>query len=325
MNKFEYFEPQRVDDLLSLFEKYGEGAKILAGGTDLIPQMKRGLIVPRVLLSLSRISDLQKVKEDQGGLRIGAMIPLAILERSPLLASLYPGLQKAISHVGTPSLRNAATIGGNICLDTKCIYRDQVQTWRRALEPCFKLGGQRCYVVRGGKTCHASLAADTVPALIALGTKARIFSPSGEKSIPVEDLYTGDGLRPLALSHEELLTEIMLPSIPMGARSAYLRFSFRKAIDFPLVSAAFFMVQKDGACLNVKIVLGAVAPKPLCLSQLEETLKGRRITQDLLRDCSEQAPEEALQKSRSGRIDAFTRRMIVHLVYRGLAEVSEQT
>ena len=324
MNKFEYFEPQSVDDLLSLLEEYGEGAKILAGGTDLIPQMKRGLIVPRVLLSLSKISDLQKVEEDQGGLRIGAMIALAILERSPLLASLYPGLQKAISHVGTPSIRNTATLGGNVCLDTKCIYRDQVQTWRRALEPCFKQGGQRCYVVRGGKTCHASLAADTVPVLIALGAAVEVLSASAEKSVPVEALYTGDGVRPLILDHKDLVTGVILPPLPGSTRCAYFRFSPRKAIDFPVVSAAIYLDAQDGICLNVRAVLGAVAPKPIRLSQLEEALKGKRITQDLLRECSEEAPAEALQKSKSGRIDVFTRKMITHLVYQGLTEVSER-
>jgi CO/xanthine dehydrogenase FAD-binding subunit len=178
--------------------------------------------------------------------------------------------------------------------------------------------------VRGGKTCHASLAADTVPALIALGAEVRILSSSGERSIPVEALYTGDGVRPLVLSHGELLTEITFPSLSAGARSAYLRFSFRKAIDFPLVSAAFCLEEQDGVCINVRAVLGAVAPQPVRLSLLEETLKGKNITKDLLRSCSEEAPNEALRSSKSGRIDAFTRKVIARLVYQGLSEVSER-
>ena len=324
MKNFDYFEPESVRNVLGLLAEYGEKATILAGGTDLIPKMKKGLISPPSLINIARISGLRKIEESQEGLKVGSMVPLGLLERNPLLSSRYPALQKAISHVGTPSLRNTATIGGNICLDTKCIYRDQVQTWRRALEPCFKLGGQRCYVVRGGKACHASLAADTVPALIALGTEARIFSPLGERSIPVEALYTGDGLRPLALSHEELLTEIRLPPLPPDARSTYLRFSLRKAIDFPMVSAAFHFEERDGVCLNVRAVLGAVASQPIRLPQLEETLKGKRITQDLLRDVSEEAPKETLRRSKSGRIDAFIRKMIAHLVYQGLTEVWER-
>jgi len=311
-------------DVLALLAEYREGAAILAGGTDLIPQMKKGLIAPSWVINIAHISALRKIEEGQEGLKIGPMVSLALLERDPLLSSCYPVLQKAISHVATPSLRNVATIGGNLCLDTKCIYRDQAQTWRRALEPCFKLGGQRCYVVRAGKTCHASLAGDTVAVLISLGARVRILSPSGERSIPVEALYTGDGVRPLTLNHGELVTEIALPAQPLNARSTYLRFSFRKSIDFPLVSAAFFMVVKDEVCLNAKIVLGAVAPKPLILSQLAQGLKGRELTQDFLRDCSAGAPEEALRISRSGRLDAFTRRIIAHLVYQGLTEVSEQ-
>ncbi len=323
MENFEYFEPTEVRTVVALLAE-DKGRKVLAGGTDLIPLMKKGLVAPRALINLSKVSDLQKIEEQSDGLRIGAMVSLATVERNSLLGFQYPALQKAASHVATRSIRNAATIGGNICLDTKCIYRDQVQTWRRALEPCFKLGGRRCYIVRGGKNCHASLAADTIPALIALGAGVRILSPSGERSIPVDALYTGDGVRPLVLSHEELLAEITLPSLPMGTRSAYLRFSLRKAIDFPLVSAAFHLEERDGVCLNVKTVLGAVAPQPIRLPQLEEALKGNRITQDLLRDCSEEAPNEALRRSKSGRIDAFIRKVIARLVYQGLSEVSER-
>jgi 4-hydroxybenzoyl-CoA reductase subunit beta len=323
MKNFAYFEPESVTDVLALLAEYGEKAAVLAGGTDLIPMMKKGLISPSCLINIARVSCLRKIEQSQEGLKIGSMVPLSLLERNPFLSVRYPALHKAVGHVGDPSLRNTATIGGNICLDTKCIYRDQVQTWRRALEPCLKSGGQRCYVVRSGRTCHASFAADTVPALLVLGAEARILSPSGERSIPVEALYTGDGARPLALSSDTLLTEITIPSPHIHTRSAYLRFSFRKAIDFPLVSAAFFMGQKDEVCINAKIVLGAVAPKPLRLSRLEETLKGKKITPDLLRDCCEQAPEEALRISGSGRIDAFTRKMIVRLIDRGLAEVSQ--
>ncbi len=324
MRNFDYFEPKSATDALSLLTKQGENAKVLAGGTDLIPQIKKGSISPSCVINIGKIPDLKKIEERDGGLTVGSAVPLAVLERDSLLSSRYPVLQQAAGHVGTPSLRNAATLGGNVCLDTKCIYRDQVQTWRRALEPCFKLGGQKCYVVRGGKTCHASLASDTVPVLIALNAEVAILSSSGERSTPIEAFYTGDGVRPLDLKREELLTRIALPPLPRGTRSAYLRFSFRKAIDFPLVSAAFHLEERDGVCLNVKTVLGAVAPQPIRLPQLEEALKGRRITQDLLRDCSEEAPNEALRRSKSGRIDAFIRKVIARLVYQGLSEVSER-
>jgi 4-hydroxybenzoyl-CoA reductase subunit beta len=344
MKNFAYFEPEEVGSALTLLAEHRGQAKIMAGGTDLIPQMKRGLIFPAAVVNLSKVPSLKKMEQSQKGLRIGAMVPLSILERSPLLASRYPALQEAVRHVAARPIRNSGTIGGNICLDTKCIFRDQSQTWKRALEPCFKMGGERCYVVPGGKTCHASFAADTVPVLIALQAKVKIVSSSAtdpptlegggeggggqqvpsmsssgrERMIPVEELYTGNGLQPLALSQEELLSEIFLPFPPSAAECVYLRFSLCKAMDFPLVSAVIFLERKNGLCSEARIVLGAVAPRPLRLTQLEESLKGEKITESLLHDCSIKAPEEAWQISKSGRMDAFTRKMITHLVYQGL-------
>lgn len=297
---------------------------ILAGGTDLVPRMKRGLISPVSVINVARIASLQGIEQGEEGVKIGAMVPLAALENHSLLASPYSALHKASSHVASPSLRNVATLGGNVCLGTKCIYADQVQTWRRALDPCLKRGGKSCFVVRGGKTCHASLASDTIAALIALGAKGTIVSPSGERTIPLEELYTGNGVHPLSLGYGELLSQIVLPPLPPGARSTYLRYSFRKAIDFPLVSAGFYMEQEGGVCVQARIVLGAVAPMPIRLSELEGHLKGKRVTPDLLRERSEEAPKEALKKSKSGRIDAFVRGMVTHLVYQGLMEVSGQ-
>jgi 4-hydroxybenzoyl-CoA reductase subunit beta len=260
------------------------------------------------------------MKESAQGLRIGALVPLGVLERSAAVASRYPGLKEAIRHLAVPAIRNAGTIGGNACLDTKCIYRDQVQTWERALAPCFKMGGKRCYVVPGGKICHASFAADTVPVLIILRAKAKVVSLRGEKTLPVEDLYTGNGIRPLTLSAEEMVGEIFLPRPEKGMCSAYLRYSMRQAIDFPLASAAVGLVEKKGICAEARVVLGAVAPRPLRLAQVETVLKGQKITEELFKKCSRQAPGEALRISQSGRIDSFTKTMITNLVYQALKQ-----
>ncbi|MEM2958568.1 MAG: FAD binding domain-containing protein [Candidatus Jordarchaeaceae archaeon] len=322
MKNFEYFEPIDVREALDLLTER-KGAVIFGGGTDLIPRMKKGLISPPSLINITLIPSLQEIRQDQGKLKIGAAVPLVLLERNSLLLTHYTALQKACSYVATPAIRNIATLGGNVCLGTKCIFAEQIQTWTRALEPCFKRGGQRCYVVRGGKTCHASLASDTIPALIALGAMGTIASPSGEKTIPVEELFTGDGVHPLSIGYGELLTGLVVPTPPAGGRSTYLRYSLRKAIDFPLVSAGLYLEQEDGVCLNVRVVIGAVAPIPIRLSALEEGLKDKIITPDLLREWSEEAPKEALRRSRSGRIDAFLRNVMAQIVYQGLIEVSE--
>lgn len=323
MKNFSYFEPAKMGAALSFLADHQGKAKILAGGTDLIPQMKRGLSSPEGVLNLSRIPGLKEMKETLKGIKIGAMVPLGILERSPAIASRYPALKEAVEHVAVPAIRNAATIGGNVCLDTKCIYRDQVQTWKRELAPCFKMGGKRCYVVRGGKTCHASLAADTVPVLIALEAKARVLSVKGEKTIPVEALYTGNGIRPHALSSEEMVGEIFLPRPEKGTGSSYLRYSLRQAIDFPLVSVAVCLAKRDGICAGARVVLGAVAPGPLRLAQAEAVLKGQKISEELLKECSRRAPGETLKISKSGRIDDFAKTMIANLVYQGLKRAWE--
>jgi 4-hydroxybenzoyl-CoA reductase subunit beta len=318
MKNFSYFEPEKPKAVLALLGQHKGRVKIMAGGTDLVPQMKRGLSSPEVILNLTRVPGLREIKESPKGLKIGAMVPLGVLERSPAIASRYPALKEALGHLAVPAIRNAATIGGNVCLDTKCIYRDQVQTWERALAPCFKMGGKRCYVVPGGKTCHASLAADTVPILIALRAKARVLSLQGGGTIPLESLYSGNGIRPLTLSAEEMVGEIFLPRPEKGISSAYLRYSRRKAVDFPLASAAVCLTEKKGIWAEARVVLGAVAPRPLRLVQVEAAVKGKKITEELLKECSRQAPEEALQISKSGRIDSFTKIMITSLVYQAL-------
>lgn len=321
MKNFSYFEPRESTVALALLAEHKGRAKILAGGTDLVPQMKRGLASPEVVIHLAKIPGLREMKEGPEGLKIGAMVPLGVLERSPTIASRYPGLKEAIRHLAVPAIRNAGTIGGNICLDTKCIYRDQPQTWERALAPCFKRGGKRCYVVPGGKTCHASFAADTVPILIALQAKAKILSPKEEKTLPVEVLYSGEGIRPLALSPDEMVGEVLLPPPEKAVRSVYLRFSLRQAIDFPLASAAVCLTKKDGICAEPRIVLGAVAPRPLRLAQTEAALQGKKITEQALQECSRQATEEALQIAKPARIDAFAKTVITSLVNRALKKV----
>ena len=318
MKNFSYFEPTEIKTALYLLAEHKPKAKIMAGGTDLVPQMKRGLLAPDTLIQLGKISSLQEIQESQEGFKIGAMVTLGSLERNGRVGALYPGLQAAVGHVAVPAIRNSGTMGGNICLDTKCIYRDQTQTWERALEPCFKSGGQRCYVVRGGKTCHASLAADTVSMLIALKARARILSTTGERTLPVEDLYSGNGIRPLSLLPDELLTEIFIPRPEPKGSAAYLRFSLRKAVDFPMVSTGVSLARSNGTCTEARIVLGAVAPRPLRLAEAERSLEGKQITESILRDCAREAPREALQISKSGRIDRFTREMITSLVFQAL-------
>jgi 4-hydroxybenzoyl-CoA reductase subunit beta len=323
MKDFDYFEPENLEQAFALLERYQGQARILAGGTDLVPQMKRGILAPAAIVSLGKIPELQEIRVDEEGLFIGAMVSLGALQRHPSLVSRYRALRDALSNLAVPAIRTLATLGGNVCLDTKCIYRDQVRTWERALEPCLKMGGKRCYVVREGKKCHASLAADTVPALIALHAQARVLSPAGERTVPLESVYTGNGIKPINLKSQEILARIFLPAQRGEGGSAYHRFSWRKALDFPLASAAVSVKREDDICTEARIVLGGVAPGPVVLLEAEALLKAEALktgapSYDLFRQVAHKTQEEAIRITRSGRMDDFTGRIVAVLVYQSL-------
>lgn len=317
LRPFEYFEPGDLATAVALLAEDPERT-ILAGGTDLIPQLKRGQAAPRGIVSLAGVAVLRAIDEIDGGLRIGAMVPLGTLERDARVRERYPALHQAVSHVADRTIRRTGTLGGNICLATKCIYRDQPQTWPRGLAPCLSLGGDVCHVVPAGSTCHASLAADTVPVLIALQARASLVSPAGERVVPVEALHAGDNLRPLALGPGEVLSGILLSPPEPESGSAYVRFSHRRALDFPVASVAVAVQGSHGHCARARVVVGAVAPHPLRLRGVEQRLERERLTGDLVAECARQAPGEALRQSRSGRIDRFVRPVLSHLVHQAL-------
>jgi len=185
------------------------------------------------------------------------------------------------------------------------------------------MGGARCYVVPRGNTCQASFAADTVPVLIALNAQARVVSSQGQRETPIESLYTGDGAHPLALTNEEILAEILLPHMSSAARCSYFRFSFRRAIDFPLVSTAVYLEKKDGLCTDARVILGALAPLPLRLAETEANLRQARLNERLLLHCSLKASREASKVSKSRRMNAFTKKIVEHLVYQGLRQACQ--
>jgi 4-hydroxybenzoyl-CoA reductase subunit beta len=324
MKNFSYLEPTGTKEALAFLAQYEGRARILAGGTDLVPQLKKGLFAPEAIISLGKIGELRRVSTSEEGLEIGAMVTLGALERNLFLSAHYPALRDALAHVAVPSIRNVATLGGNVCLDTKCIYRDQVHTWERNLEPCFKLGGKRCYVVREGTRCHASLAADTAPVLVASEAKAKILSSTGERTVPIDTLYTGNGIRPLQL-REEILAQISLPAFGRGRGAAYRRYSMRKALDFQKASAAVSLTRDGERCSSARIVLGGVAPGPIRLIESEKFLNGKSVSDDLLWQVARKGPDEALRITASGRLDDVMAGVVSTLLFDSFSEAWART
>ena len=284
--KFRYFAPATVREALRLRAEAGPDAAFVAGGTDLYPNMKRRQQTPAAVIGLARIPALTRLRFGADGAAIGAAAALSAIEGHRRLRREYPGLVHAISEISTPPLRNMGTLGGNVLLDTRCNYYDQNAEWRQAIDYCMKKDGAICWVAPGSPKCLAVQSADSVPVLIALGARARLASPDGERDIALEDLYRNDGIHYLTKRPEELLTEILVPP-PVGWRASYKKLRRRGAVDFPVLSVGA-AVRRDGDVVaEARLVLGGVASAPLRLTRAEEVLRGRRLDAESIAEAAE--------------------------------------
>ena len=233
---------------------------LVAGGTDLLPNMKRRQQVPPTLIGLRRIAELRELDDDS---TIGAGVTLTELVRNAHVRDAYRALWQAASSVATPHLRNMGTLGGNLCLDTRCNYYDQNYEWRKSIDFCMKKDGKICWVATGSPKCLAVSSTDTAPALLALGARVTLVSADTTREVAVADLYRNDGIHYLTRRPDEILTAVHLPDAD-GWRSAYWKLRRRGSFDFPVLSvAAAAKIADDGTVESARIVLGAVASRPI--------------------------------------------------------------
>jgi 4-hydroxybenzoyl-CoA reductase subunit beta len=277
---FRYRAPTSIEEAARILAGDGPEAMLVAGGTDLVPNMKRRHQAPTTLVSLRRIDALRKVANGSG-LTLGTGLTLTEVAGTGAVREHYRGLWEAASQVATPQLRNMGTLGGNVCLDTRCTYYNQNYEWRKAIDFCMKKDGETCWVATASKRCVAVSSTDTAPALIALGAKARLVSASGEREVALADLYNNDGIDYLTRRPDEILTEIVLPPAA-GWRSAYWKLRRRGAFDFPVLGvAAAVRTAPDGTIEDARIVLGAVASRPV-VTKAGELLAGKKLTDDVI-------------------------------------------
>jgi 4-hydroxybenzoyl-CoA reductase subunit beta len=285
---FRYLSPADVGEVARILDGEGPEAMLLAGGTDLLPNMKRRQQVPRTLIGLRGIDELRRL-ESGDGLRLGAGLTLTDLVRASCVRETYPGLWQAAAQVATLHLRNMGTLGGNLCLDTRCTYYDQNYEWRRAIDFCMKKDGETCWVAPSSKRCLAVSSTDTAPALMALGARVRLVSSGGERTVAVEDLYHNDGIDYCSRRPDEILTEIQLDPAT-GWRSSYWKLRRRGSFDFPVLSAAAAVkLGDDGTVEQARIVLGAVASRPLPAAAASEHLSGKKLTDSVIVEAAELA------------------------------------
>jgi 4-hydroxybenzoyl-CoA reductase subunit beta len=283
-----------VAEAATMLAAEGTEAMLLAGGTDLLPNMKRRQQVPRTLIGLRRIPELREVRDDGGGLGLGAGLTLTRVAGDPRVRGEYTGLFQAAAQVATPHLRNMGTLGGNLCLDTRCNYYDQSYEWRKAIDFCMKKDGEICWVAPASRRCLAVSSTDTAPALIALGARVRLASDhEGERTIPVGELYENDGIRYLTRRPDEVLTEVILRPAD-GWRSTYWKLRRRGSFDFPVLSvAAAAKLGRAGAVEHARIVLGAVASRPLECADAANSLAGRALTDAAIEEAATTAAKLA--------------------------------
>jgi 4-hydroxybenzoyl-CoA reductase subunit beta len=280
---FSYHAPGSVTEAAKILNQEGPDAMLLAGGTDLLPNMKRGQQQPRTLVSLNRVRAFcQSIDSD--GLRLGAGLTLTRLVQDKSLQEKYTGLWQAAGVVASPLIRNTATLGGNICLDTRCSYYNQNGDWRKAINFCLKKDGDTCWVATTSETCRAVSSTDTAPALIALGARVRLVSASNERIVEMKDLYRNDGADYIRRRADEVLSEVMLDRMD-GWRSTYWKLRRRGSFDFPIMSvAAAIQADQGGIIKNARIVLGAVSSQPLLSPEAAEFLKGKKLSDEVIEE-----------------------------------------
>lgn len=316
---FHYLAPRTVGEAVQLLGEHGARAMFVAGGTDLYPNLKRRQYSLDVLVGLRGLRELAGISGDPGqGMRIGALTTLADVAAHPTVRTHYPALAQAAGLVAMPQLRNVGTLGGNLCVDTRCNYYNQSEFWRASIGYCMKKDGDVCLVASGSPRCWAIASSDCAPALISLGAQARLVSPRGERTLPVAALYQDDGITYLAKGRDELLTEILLPPAD-GWSSVYHKLRRRAAFDFPMLGIAIALRREgDGTVREARITLGAVASHPLEVSEAAGLLVGRPLTRELITAVAEQAARPARPLDNADLTLSYRKQMVPIYVRRAL-------
>ncbi len=322
---FRYVAPPTLADAVALLGAAGPEAALMAGGTDLLPRMKRRQRTPAVLVGLRHLRELREIgPAAEEGLVIGAGCTLHAVSRHPRVLAGYPALAQAAAQVATPTVRRMGTIGGNLCIDTRCTFFDLPQHTRMATGRCLKDGGTVCLAAPRSPRCWAVASSDTAPLLIALGARVRLVGPEGERVIPLRDLYRDDGLRPLTLRPAEVLSEILLPPAD-GVRAVYRKVRRRGSIDFPLAGVAVAVRRNGGSVVEeARIVIGAVGSAPLVAEAAAAQLVGRPLDADTVAAVAAAAAHPARPLDNTDLTGAWRKHLVRVTVARALKEIGAQ-
>jgi 4-hydroxybenzoyl-CoA reductase subunit beta len=304
MSDFSVARPRDIDAAIAARRQHA-GSAFLAGGTDLLVNMRRGIGDATVLIDLSGIGELAGIEIGETATRIGAATTIAALTRTPALAERYPALAQAAATIAGPGHRAMGTVGGNLCLDTRCIYYNQSDWWRRTNGFCLKYRGDVCHVAPQGQRCHAAFSGDLAPALLVLGAEIEIAGASGRRRIPLSELYVEDGRAHLRLAAEDILVAVHLPGA--APPSAYAKARTRGAIDFPLAGVAVALATTKSAVRELRIALTGTNSRPFLLAGTDALL-GKPIDDKAL-DHIDRQVQKQVQPMRTTMASAHYRRL----------------
>jgi xanthine dehydrogenase YagS FAD-binding subunit len=324
MKAFEYVNPKDLKHASSLLGPDYNSARVLAGGVDLLSEMKEYLIEPERLVNLKSISSLKFIRAGRNGVQLGALAVLSDIADHKEIRERYTVLAEAAESVGSPQIRNVGTIGGNLCQRPRCWY------YRDETIKCIKKGGSRCYAADGDNKFNAILGggpsyivhpSDCAPALVALDGKVKISGPDGTREMPLESFFILPAQNPVReniLQPNEIVVEVSVPAPAAGTRSTYIKFREKDSFDWAVSAVAASVQMANGVCRDARIVLGGVAPVPWRSKEAEAVLKGKRIDARV----ADQAAEAALAKAQPLARNAYKVPLTKALIRRAVLAVS---
>jgi len=313
LHSLRLLQPASVDEAVAALAQHPE-ARLVAGGTDLLVNIRRGVRQPDLLIDAASIAELKQLSVDGDALIIGAGVTIAALADDALIASRYRALAQAAAAIAGPGHRRLGTVGGNLCLDTRCIYYNQSEWWRRANAYCLKNHGETCHVAPKGNRCHAAFSGDLAPALLVLGAEIDVAGPGGSRRIPLAELYVEDGKAHLALKPGELVVKVRLPAGP--AASAYQKLRVRGAVDYPLAGVAVALARSGADIAQLRIALTGTNSRPFLLAGTD-ALAQRPLDEAMLKQI-DQLVQQQVQPMRTTLMSSNYRRLAAAAIARRL-------
>jgi 4-hydroxybenzoyl-CoA reductase subunit beta len=318
--EFSFRRPQDVHEAAAILAGEGRRAMLVAGGTDLWPKMKRRQMEPRVVVGLRHLSELRTVTGDPGkGMSLGANLTLRELERQPLLVERYPAVADGARSISSPPLKTMGTLGGNLCVDTRCFYYDQTYEWRQSIHFCLKKDGDTCWVAPGSPRCWAVSSTDLAPVMLALDARFHLISSEGERTIQAGQMYNHDGIAYLKKRDDEILTRVDLPPIN-GDLTAFRKLRRRGAIDFPILNVAAWIrpAKKSRVVEAARIAIGGVTSAPFLAEGAARVLVGRELNTDTIHEAAQAARLESRPLDNTDLDFSWRRQMVEVWVRRTL-------